>query len=37
MVVVGLSPTMINTLIFGEEEGEIHDPLFRVLINILAT
>jgi hypothetical protein len=37
MVAVGLSPTMINTLIFGEEEGDSHDPMFKVLINILVT
>jgi hypothetical protein len=29
MVAVGLSPTMINTLIFGEEEGDSHDPLVQ--------
>jgi hypothetical protein len=26
MVSVGLSPTMINTLTFGEKEGNSHDP-----------
>jgi hypothetical protein len=26
MVLVGLSLTLINTLIFGEEEGDSHDP-----------
>jgi hypothetical protein len=26
MVSVGISPTLDNTLIFGEEEGNRHDP-----------
>jgi hypothetical protein len=26
MVSFGLNPSLINTLIYGEEEGDIHDP-----------
>jgi hypothetical protein len=26
IVAVGLNPSLINTLIFGEEEGDSHDP-----------
>jgi hypothetical protein len=29
MATVGLNPTMINTIIFGEEEGDSHDPLVQ--------
>jgi hypothetical protein len=26
MILVGINPTLVNTLIFGEEEGDSHDP-----------
>jgi hypothetical protein len=31
MVSVGISPASANTLIFGEEEGDSHDPPIQIL------
>ena len=35
MISFGLTPTLVNTLIFGEEEGDNHDPPIKNTKKIL--